>query len=128
MHRLESRLRKLEEQIESREEPECTGLASVWHRISIERRKNLAPGERIVVDWYRDRNSLTIGRERITDEPEDLGRRCKAGGYLLDVLEQIHQSCAQRGPFGSCAVCRNTPVAEAGPSHPSASPEEVTPP
>src|ERR1700730_407765 len=72
------------------------GLAYTWHRVDAARKQNLADGERIGVDWYREWNRIASGRERITSDPNDQGRRCKRGGYLLDVLQHLHQSCEYR--------------------------------
>lgn len=116
MRQIEKRLRKLEAKLKLRDQPRCSGLACVWHFIPIERRNNLAPGERIVVDWYRNGNSMTYGRQRITDDPADQGRKCKVGGYLLDVLKEIHQNCSHRERTGSCLVCKDTPLAEEPPN------------
>jgi hypothetical protein len=112
MRRIESRIRKIEAELQLGGQPRVTGLACVWHRVPIERKKNLGPGERVVVDWYRNWGTMTHGRERVTQDPEDYGRACKRGGYLLDVLEELHHSCVHKG-MGSCGDCANTPVAEA---------------
>lgn len=39
--------------------------------------KSLAPGERIVIDWYSDVDGFVLARERITTDPADDGRRCE---------------------------------------------------
>jgi hypothetical protein len=80
--------------------------------ISPERRKSMQPDERIVVDWYRNYIGVTEGRNRITTDPADQGRKCTVGGYLLDVIEEIHQSCSHREQPGYCRICKDTPVAE----------------
>ena len=116
MRCIESRLRKLEAQRELRDQPHCHGLAVVWWLLPFERKKNLVPPERVVVDWFRNSNSMTYGRERITCDTADKGRKCKPGGYLLDVIEEIHQGCFHREITGSCQICQNTPAAE-GPTH-----------
>jgi hypothetical protein len=41
------------------------------------RRKALAPGERIVLDWYSDVDFGVLARERITTDPVDEGHRCE---------------------------------------------------
>jgi hypothetical protein len=115
MRRIESRIRKIEAELQLGGQPRVTGLACVWHRVPIERKKNLGPGERVVVDWYRNWGTMTHGRERVTKDLEDHGRVCKRGGYLLDVLEELHQSCVSKGR-GSCGDCANTPVAEVAPA------------
>jgi hypothetical protein len=70
---------------------------------------------------------MTHGRERITQDPEDHGRACKPGGYLLDVLEELHQNCSSKDKTGSCGDCANTPVAEQVPSDCSTSSGEGAP-
>ena len=126
MRRIESRVRKLEAQLQLDSQPQVRGLGCLWRRLSWERRRNLAPGERVVVDWYRNWGTMTHGRERITQDPEDHGRACKPGGYLLDVLEELHQSCSFKST-GSCGDCANTPVAEQVPSNCSSSSGEGAP-
>ena len=111
MRRMEFRLRKLETELKLRNQPQCMGLACVWHYLPFERKKNLGPGERVVVDWYRNHNAQTYGRERITDDPADQGHKCKVGGYLLNVLEELHRNCSRRDSTGSCGDCKGTPVA-----------------
>jgi len=123
MRRIETRIRKLEAELQLDGQPQVTGLACVWHCVPIERKKNLALGERVVVDWYRNWGALTHGRERVTQDPEDHGRACKRGGYLLDVLEELHQSCVCKN-MGSCGDCANTPVAEAAPAISSTTSEQ----
>ena len=116
MRRIESRLRKLESALELRDRPQCRGLAVISRFVPFERKNNLGAGERVVVDWFRNSNSMTYGRERIVCDTADKGRKCKPGGYLLDVIEEIHQGCFHREITGSCQICRNTPAA-AGPTH-----------
>ena len=70
----------------------------------------LAPGERVVQDWFRDCGSIVWARERATTETEDVGRRCPPGGYLLDVLEHFHEHCPWRQRTGVCQMCLGTPV------------------
>jgi hypothetical protein len=70
----------------------------------------LAPGERVVEDWFRDCGSMIWARERVTTETEDIGRRCPPGGYLLDVLEDFHDLCPWRTRTGVCQMCEGTPV------------------
>ena len=70
------RLAKLEE----RDGPEALPLLrTVWITDCIEepRRKGLAAGERIVLDWYSDVNFEVLARERITTHPGDEGSRCE---------------------------------------------------
>jgi hypothetical protein len=70
-----------------------------------EQEGELAPGERVVEDWFRDCGPIVWARERVTTETEDQGRRCTAGGYLLDVLENSHDHVrGASGPeFVRCA-------------------------
>jgi hypothetical protein len=78
-----------------------------------ERIEKLAANERVVDDWYRDVvGGIVWSRERITTDPYDCGRRCEPGGYLIDVLEEIHQDCWHRMQHGVCRACADTPVAE----------------
>jgi hypothetical protein len=111
---IDRKLRKLEMARASREQGVCRKLAAVWHGAPTERIRALAPGERVVIDWYRDGSTLW-GSHRITTDPADRGRKCVRDGYLLDVLQEIHQSCWHREQTGSCLVCQGTPVAEKRP-------------
>jgi hypothetical protein len=70
----------------------------------------LACGERIVEDWFRDSGSTVWARERVTTEQADPGRRCPKGGYLLDVLKAFHEGCPWRQRTGVCQMCKGTPV------------------
>jgi hypothetical protein len=72
----------------------------------------LAPGERIVQDWFRHCGSMVWARERVTTETADEGRRCPPGGYLLDLLETFHQGCPWRECTGVCQMCQGTPVGD----------------
>jgi hypothetical protein len=69
----------------------------------------LAPGERVVADWFRDCGSIVWARERVTTETEDVSRRCPPGGYLLDMLEEFHNQCPWRTRTGVCQI-EGTPV------------------
>jgi hypothetical protein len=124
MRRIESRIRKLEAQPQLDSQPEVRGLGCLWRRLPWERKQNLAPGERLVVDWYRNWGTMTHGRERVTQDPEDHGRACKRGGYLLDVLEELHQTCSRKATTGSCGQCVDTPVAESVPTSSSSTSEQ----
>src|SRR4051812_1440790 len=64
----------------------------------------LAPGERIVQDWFRHYGSLVWACERVTTQKTDEGRRCPEGGYLPDVLEAFHQRCPWRQRTGVCQM------------------------
>ena len=75
------RLAKLEE----RDGPQALPLLrTVWITDCIEepRRTALAPGERIVLDWYSDVNFEVLARERITTDLCDEGRRCEPSSPL----------------------------------------------
>lgn len=78
--------------------------------IEREDERELAPGERLVQDWFRDCGSTVWARERVTHEKADGGRRCSKGGYLLDVLEAFHEGCPWRERTGVCQMCQGTPV------------------
>jgi hypothetical protein len=45
--------------------------------IGAERRVRLAPGERVVTDYYSDVDGFVLARERITTDPADEGRRAE---------------------------------------------------
>jgi hypothetical protein len=75
-----------------------------------EQEGELARGERVVEDWFRDCGPIVWARERVTTETEDGGRRCPPGGYLLDVLETFHEHCPWRSSTGVCQMCEGTPV------------------
>jgi hypothetical protein len=77
-----------------------------------EQEGELAPGERVVEDWFRDCGPIVWARQRVSTETEDGGRRCMPGGYLLDVLEKIHEHCPWRIRTGVCQMCQGTPVGE----------------
>jgi hypothetical protein len=112
MQSIDRKLRNLEVARASSEETGCHGLAFVWHCIPPERKQNLAPDERVVVDWFRSIPGILSGRERITNNPADVGRKCFRNGYLIDILTEIHQECHHRESTGSCEYCHGTPVAE----------------
>jgi hypothetical protein len=79
----------------------------------------LAPGERVVEDWFRDCGSIVWARERVMTDAEDVGRRCPPGGYLLDVLEDFHDHCPWRTRTGACQMCERTPVGKEEPKNES---------
>jgi hypothetical protein len=117
MHNIKNRLRNLE----SRRNPEatvCSGLAVVTHGLPRESTKNLAMGERVVVDWFREIGATLCGRHRISSDQADEGRVCKRGGYLLDVIQEVHRGCRFREHNGACPICEGTPVAEDWPQQP----------
>ena len=72
----------------------------VVYRLDPER--TLGPNERIVEDWFEDHNNLITARERITSDPEDVGRRCPRNGCLEDVKrgmeEELRCDLRQEGP------------------------------
>jgi hypothetical protein len=68
-------------------------------------------GERIVVDQFRESRGVTWGRERVAIQLEDVGRSCHAGGYLEDVLREVHSQCRWRAREEGCRLCRGTAVA-----------------
>jgi hypothetical protein len=115
MRNIETRLRRLEAKLNPPEKPVVIGLATVANPLPRERKKNLAAGESVVIDWYRNVNGVSWGRERISTDPADQGRHCQRGGYLVDVIQELHQACTYREQAGSCSTCRGTPVAECGP-------------
>jgi hypothetical protein len=78
--------------------------------IEREHQTELASGERMVQDWFRDGGSMVWARERVTRDQADEGRRCPRGGYLLDVLEAFHAGCPWRERTGVCQMCQGTPV------------------
>jgi hypothetical protein len=100
-------------QLEARIAPRiCPNYIYISEQLPEERVKNLAPGERIVLDSYRHRGMLIDARNRITSDPTDHGRRCKPGEYLLDIVEEIHSTCCYREKPGYCNSCIGTPVAK----------------
>jgi hypothetical protein len=54
------------------------------------RREALAANERIVEDWYDDRDGVLWTRERITTDPNDEGQRCPPGGCLEEIMRELH--------------------------------------
>jgi hypothetical protein len=83
----------------------------ISHPITEERRRNLEPGERVVLDYFRQNGFLIDAAERITTDPKDQGRRCEPGGYLESVIRELHEDCDYRGRDGGCHTCADTPVA-----------------
>jgi hypothetical protein len=110
MPTIENRLRKLESRLKPSEP--SVRMAVVMHPLPGKRKGNLVAGERVVVDWYRDYGGLIEGRERISTDPTDRGRVCKRGSYLLDVIQELHQTCGHLARTACCSVCQGTPVAE----------------
>lgn len=97
LNRLENRYLKV---------PQQRWPAMLWimHPIESVRRQRLGIGERIVDDWYKDFNGVVWVRERITSDPDDEGQRCKPGGVLQDVIQELHEKCAFRDR-GGCMSC-----------------------
>jgi hypothetical protein len=120
MDRNETRLRKLELKRNPPQRVVATGLCTVAHSLPAERKTNLAAEERIVVDWYLHRNGVVWGRERITENPADQGRRCKRDGYLLDLLLELREACPHCEQVGSGCTCAIAAVARC----PTESPED----
>jgi hypothetical protein len=91
MNNIERRLRKLEAKRNPPQQMTVDGLALVTHGLPAGRK--LAPGERVVIDWYDHSECQLSGRERITTDPADKGRHCKRDGYLLDVMQELNRLC-----------------------------------
>jgi hypothetical protein len=92
------------EKLERRFQP-AGGVVHYWVSRDPEDRTGLAENERIVHDLYRQEAGMwALARERITTDPTDQGRRCPPGGYLEDVLREVHQECEWRGT-GLCGNC-----------------------
>ena len=124
MHNIERRLRKVEAKRHPAEKPAVSELATVARTLPRARKQNLAPGERVVIDWYRHSNGVFWGRERISTDPADQGRHCNRGGYLVEVIQELHQACAGRALDGSCHKCKGTPVAECKPQKSEVAPDD----
>ena len=86
-------------------------LVFISHPITEERRRNLEPGERVVLDYFRQDGLLISAAERITIDPKDRGTRCEPGGYLEDTIRELHRDCYFRDRDGSCHTCHETAVA-----------------
>jgi hypothetical protein len=71
----------------------------------------LPEGDRIVLDCYRNDRSFVEARQRVTRDPNDDGRQCERGAYLLDVIREVHAGCIHRESAGHCSSCSGTPVA-----------------
>jgi hypothetical protein len=71
----------------------------------------LPDGQRIVLDCYRSDRNFVEARQRITQDPNDDGRQCEPGGYLLDVIREIHAGCIHRESAGHCNSCVGSSVA-----------------
>lgn len=95
------RLERLEDQLESKT---CPVVYGIPHPDDEPGFSTLAPGERIVHDIYRIRGCWGDARARITADPNDQGRKCDRGGYLEDVIRELHATCEQRDQ-GECGTC-----------------------
>jgi hypothetical protein len=93
------------ERIESRWANVSRRVVCCWvhDRIEDARRNALADNERIVRDLYRVDGSFGLARERITTDPADEGRSCLPGGYLEDVIRELHEVCDLRDH--GCRTC-----------------------
>jgi len=98
-------------QLESRMVEACPPYFIVTEEIPENSIARLAERERIVLDCYRNNRSFVLGRQRITEDPNDDGRQCRPGDYLLDVLWEVHAGCSHRQSPGQCSSCIGTPVA-----------------
>jgi hypothetical protein len=67
-------------------------------------------GARVVIDRFRETETVVFGMERITIDPLDTGRQCAKRGYLDDVLRTFHQDC-HWSRSGMCRLCVGTAVA-----------------
>jgi hypothetical protein len=107
-HRLAKRVLALEARLLPPPEPPRYR----WITCSLpkEAKANLSADQRVVFDVYRDCNGMGCARERITDDPEDQGRAAEPGGYLEDVIREMHETCPLRDQPGWCAHCYGTPV------------------
>jgi hypothetical protein len=111
MGNIENRLCKLESNRNHSERLVVECLATLAHVLPYERKQNLAVGQHVVIDWYRTVSGVIWGRERISDVPADRGRCCERNGYLVEVIQELHQTCSYRERPGWCASCEGTPVA-----------------
>jgi hypothetical protein len=71
---LTGRIARLEQRMGKIESPK---FIIVCDPVEAERRARLAPGERIVTDWYSDVDGFVLARERLTTDYADQGRRCE---------------------------------------------------
>ncbi len=120
------RLDRLERRRAGLAAPAARWPLMVWNMCPLpnESTRNLVGNERIDHDWYRDVCGIVSTRERITTDPEDKVRKCEPGGYLADVLQEIHRDCAYRS-VGCCRACAGTPVSEPSPKPPGATAEPL---
>jgi hypothetical protein len=94
-------IRRLEK-LEGQRQP-CE-IGARWVSRDPDDRTGLAENERIVYDVYRQEGLWCSTRERITTDPNDEGRRCPPGGYLEDVIRELHEECEWRDK-GCCEIC-----------------------
>ena len=112
MDRNENRLQKLELKRNPPPRLVATGLCTVAHSLPPERKTNLSTDERVVTDWYLHTHGVVWGRERITQDPADHGRRCQRDNALFDVLHEVHEACPDCKQMSSCCTCASTTVGE----------------
>jgi hypothetical protein len=99
-------------QLESRMvEKTCPSYFVVTEQIPENNLEQLPDGQRIVLDCYRNDRFFVQARQRVTHDPNDDGRQCEPGGYLLDVIREVHAGCIHRESVGHCSSCIGTPVA-----------------
>ena len=89
----------------------CVAYVYIAEPLPPERKAQLVPGERIVLDHFRQRGALVEASQRIATNPRDQGRRCEPEGYLPDIIERIHKDCYWRERPGNCNNCLGTPFA-----------------
>jgi hypothetical protein len=106
--KLLSRLAQLECRMVGHTSPEYFIVTEQIPENNLER---LPEGQRIVLDWYRNRNNFVEARQRVTQDPTDDGRQCERGGYLLEVIREVHAGCIHRESMGHCSSCTGTPIA-----------------
>jgi hypothetical protein len=92
-------------------EQTCPSYFVVTVQIPENKLDRLPDAERIVLDCYRNDRFFVEARQRVTRDPNDQGRQCEPGGYLLDVLREVHAGCSHRAIPGYCSSCFGTPVA-----------------
>ena len=99
-------------QLESRMVEACPPYFIVTEEIPENSITRLAEGARIVLDCYRNDRSFVLARQRVTQDPNDDGRQCRPGEFVLYVLREVHAGCSHRDNPGHCGGCFGTPVAD----------------
>src|SRR6266851_9876295 len=102
MRSVEKRLWRLESKRSQSERLAIEGLATVAHVLPREHKESLAAGGRVVIDWYRIVSGVMWGRERLSYDLADRGQCCESNGYLIDAIQELHQTCSYRDKPGSC--------------------------